>query len=66
MENCAGGKRLLDKGFRYTPSVSTDIRKSFRRERARLAALREAPVQNALEAAEKVSVLRLRDTNKSR
>lgn len=30
-------KRILDRSFRYVPSVETDIRATFRRERKRIA-----------------------------
>ena len=40
MEKRTAGKSLLDRTFKYTSSARTDIRKTFRRERARLAALR--------------------------
>lgn len=32
---------ILDKNFRYTPAAKTDIRKTIRREQARLKALAE-------------------------
>lgn len=35
-------KRLLDPAFEYTPSHSTDIRKTFAKERKRLAKERKA------------------------
>ena len=55
----AAVKSILDKSFKYTPSAWTDVRKTFRRERARLAALRAAGEQAAREASRKVSPLRI-------
>ena len=36
-------KHILDPSFRYTNAASTDIRKTFARERKRLAALKAKP-----------------------
>lgn len=47
-------KSVLDKGFRYTPSFDTDIKKRFdRMKREREAALRKQ-TENQREALEKV------------
>jgi len=59
MEKPAAGKGILDKSFKYTPSDWTDIGKTFRKERARLTALRAAREQAALEASRKVSTLKI-------
>lgn len=38
-------KSILDSSFKYTPAHATDIRKSFARERARLAKEKEKQEQ---------------------
>jgi hypothetical protein len=58
MKKRTAGKSILDRSFKYTPSVQTDIRRTFRRERARLAALRDSG-HPALEASRKVSTLNI-------
>lgn len=35
--SACGVKRILDRSFRYVPSVETNIRATFRRERKRIA-----------------------------
>jgi hypothetical protein len=54
-------KSILDPSFRYTNSASTDLRKTFERVRAEMAAeqARDA-ASNAAEAAAKVAPLRSR------
>jgi hypothetical protein len=46
---------ILDPSFRYTPSANTDIRRTFERERARLASLQSAPSPRELLGADDLS-----------
>lgn len=52
--------RLLDRDFKYTPAASTDIRKLFRKERAKLKAEAEKREANAREAEQKLAPLKRR------
>jgi hypothetical protein len=54
-------KRILDRSFRYVPSVETDIRKTFERERRRLREQKQREQQVKDEAAQKVRKLGGRD-----
>ena len=48
-------KSILNRDFRYTPAAQTDIRKTIKREQARLKALAEAQQQADEEAAQVVA-----------
>jgi hypothetical protein len=54
-------KRLTDPSFRYVKSVETDIRKTFQRERKRIADEKKKADAIAIEAATKVRKLGGRD-----
>ena len=54
-------KRILDRSFRYVPAVETDVRKTFARERKRLAEQKQREQQIADEAQAKVRKLGGRD-----
>jgi hypothetical protein len=50
-------KSLLDPSFRYTPSIRTDIRKTFARIRKEAQVRQDGARQSRDEAARKVAVL---------
>jgi hypothetical protein len=54
-------KRILDRSFRYVPSVETDIRATFRRERKRIAEEKKKADAIKIEAELKVTKLGRRD-----
>ena len=58
----AGGsvKSILDRSFRYTSSVETDLRKTFARVRREQRAQQQSRVQADAEALSKVHLLRQR------
>jgi len=58
----AGGrvKSILDRSFRYTRSVETDLRKTFARIRREQRAQQQSRVQTDAEALSKVHLLRQR------
>jgi hypothetical protein len=58
----AGGsvKSILDRSFRYTSSVETDLRKTFARIRREQRAQQQSRVQADAEALSKVHLLRQR------
>lgn len=50
-------KSILDPTFRYTPSVSTDIRKTFAKARRQQARDAEAEARDAAEAKAKLATI---------
>lgn len=48
---------ILDRKFKYVPASRTDIRKTFRRERRRLAEEAQRTAANDAEAARKVAAI---------
>lgn len=52
--------RILDKSFKYIPAAQTDITRTFKRIRAEQKAKAEREAQNAKEAADKTTTLKVR------